>query len=121
MSPSLIIGIVDDDPDMRGSLDSLLRSVGMAARCFPCAEDLLTDDAHDQLACIVTDLHMPGMSGLELQTEMTRRGWRQPVIVMTAHPTDAARAQAIEAGAAAFVAKPVDPDRLIDALERFCS
>lgn len=112
-----IIGIVDDDPDVRGSLDSLMRSAGLTPRCFCCAEDLLADATRHELACIVTDLHMPGMTGLELQTEITRRGWCQPVILMTAYPTDAAREQAIRAGAAAFLTKPVDPDGLLDAIE----
>lgn len=113
----IIIGIVDDDPDVRGSLDSLTRSAGMTPRCFSGAGELLADAAHDTLTCIVTDLHMPGMNGLELQAEVSRRGWRQPVILMTAYPTDAARAQAMLAGAAAFLTKPIDPDALLEAIE----
>lgn len=111
-----IIGIVDDDPDVRGSLDSLLRSAGMIPRCFAGAEELLTSGAEGELACVVTDLHMPRLTGLQLQAEMARRGWRQPVIVMTAFPTDTARDQALEAGAAAFLVKPVDPDDLLAAV-----
>lgn len=75
------------------------------------------EGSRDDLACIVTD-HMPGIPGIELQAEMARRGWRQPVIVMTAFPTDAARDQAMSAGVVAFLAKPVNPDRLLDAVER---
>ncbi len=70
-----------------------------------------------ELACIVTDLHMPGMTGLELQAEIARRGWRHPVIVMTAYPTDVARDQAMSAGATAFLTKPIDPDSLLEAIE----
>ncbi len=117
MSKSLIIGIVDDDPDVRGSLDSLMRSVGFAARSFSSAEELLACHAHDALACIVTDLHMPGMTGLELQTEMQSRGWRTPVILMTAYPTPASRDLANERGAVAFLTKPLDPDILLAAIE----
>jgi FixJ family two-component response regulator len=117
VNTSPIIGIVDDDPDVRGSLDSLMRSAGMTPRCFSCAEELLAHAAQGEFACIVTDLHMPGMTGLELQAEVGRRGWRQPVILMTAYPTDAARAQAMSAGAVAFLTKPVDPDALLEAIE----
>jgi FixJ family two-component response regulator len=112
-----VIAIVDDDPGVRGSLDSLLRSVGMASLSFSSAEDLLASGAQAQLACIVTDLHMPGMTGLELQAEMLCRGWRHPIIVMTAYPTDASRDQALGAGAAAFLTKPIDPDGFLDAIE----
>lgn len=117
MSSSSVIAIVDDDAGVRGSLDSLMRSVGMTTRAFSSAEDLL--DCGDQagLACIVTDLHMPGMNGLELQAEMLRRGWANPLILMTAFPTDAARDQALAGGALAFLTKPIDPDRLLDAIE----
>lgn len=118
MSAPFVIAIVDDDPDVRGSLDSLMRSAGFMARCFASAEALLGDAAHDELGCIVTDLHMPGMTGLELQAEIARRGWTQPIIVMTAFPTEAARERALDAGALAFLTKPVDPDVLIEAIEK---
>jgi FixJ family two-component response regulator len=115
--PASIVAIVDDDPGVRGSLDSLIRSAGMGTLVFGNAEELLASNAQDRFGCIVTDLHMPGMSGLDLQAEIGRRGWRQPLIVMTAFPTDAARTHALDAGAAAFLAKPIDPDSLLDAIE----
>ena len=117
MPLSPLIAIVDDDPDVRASLDSLMRSAGLDARCFDGARELL--DARDAatVTCVVTDLHMPDMTGLELQNELTRRGWIQPVIFMTAFPTDATRKQAFAAGAAAFLTKPIDPDALLDAIE----
>lgn len=118
MSAALLIAIVDDDPGVRGSVDSLLRSAGMNGLAFASAEDLLAADALDRLACIVTDLHMPGMTGVQLQQELARRGWRRPVIVVTAYPTDAARDQALAAGAVAFLTKPVDPDALLEAIAR---
>ncbi|AQR72648.1 response regulator transcription factor [Sphingomonas sp. LM7] len=116
MRSASIIGIVDDDPDVRRSLDSLMRSAGLTPRCFAGAEALLASDVQGELACVVTDLHMPGMTGLALQAEIGRRGWPQPVILMTAYPTDAARDQAMAAGAAAFLTKPVDPDALLEAI-----
>lgn len=113
-----LIAIVDDDPGVRGSVDSLLRSAGLAGRCFSCGEALLCCGEEERIACIITDLHMPGMSGIDLQAELARRGWRQPVIVMTAFPTEAARAQALGGGAQAFLTKPIDPDALLAAVER---
>lgn len=118
MTASPLIAIVDDDPGVRGSLNSLMRSAGLTPRCFSGGEALLGCGLEGQIACIVTDLHMPGMTGLELQAEIVRRGWRHPVIVMTAYPTDAARDQALAAGAVAFLSKPIDPDALIEAIER---
>jgi len=117
VSPPTLIGIVDDDPDVRGSLNSLLRSAGLVPRCYDSAEALFAGAETEALACIVTDLHMPGMTGLDLQVEAHRRGWSQPVILMTAFPTDATRAQALAAGAVAFLTKPIDPDALLDAVE----
>jgi len=118
LTTSPLIAIVDDDPGVRGSLNSLMRSAGLTPHCFSGGEALLGSGLEDRVACIVTDLHMPGMTGLELQAEIIRRGWRSPVIVMTAYPTDAARAQALGAGAAAFLTKPIDPDALVEAIER---
>ncbi|MET0745639.1 MAG: response regulator [Microvirga sp.] len=111
-----MIAIVDDDPGIRGSLDSLLRSANMTGIAFPRAEALLAFGDPESLACVVTDLHMPGMTGLELQAEMILRGWRLPVIVMTAFPTDASRTRVLEGGARAFLTKPIDPDALLDAI-----
>ncbi len=112
-----LIAIVDDDPDVRASLDALMRSAGHGARCFARARDLLGDLTADALSCIVTDVHMPEMSGLELQREMARRHWLQPLIMMTAYPTDEARDEALGHGARAFLSKPIDPDALLAAIE----
>ena len=117
MQTGPIIGVVDDDPGVRGSIDSLIRSSGMRTLAFDSAEALLASGAEDRLACIVTDLHMPGLSGLELQQEVTRRGWPQPLILMTGFPSPETRDQAIRGGAIAFLTKPIDPDGLLDAIE----
>ncbi|QOL81915.1 response regulator transcription factor [Pseudooceanicola spongiae] len=117
MSHPLMVAIVDDDPGVRASVDNLLRSAGMEGTEFATAEELLACDNPGVFDCIVTDLHMPGMSGIELQEEMARRSWLKPVIVMTAYPTTASRQQALEHGARAFLTKPVDPDALLDAIE----
>lgn len=111
-----LVAIVDDDPGVRGSVDSLLRSAGFAGCPFAGGEALLSSGEEARIACIITDLHMPGMTGIELQGELARRGWGQPVIVMTAFPTAAARTQALTCGAHAFLTKPIDPDALLDAV-----
>lgn len=112
-----IIAIVDDDPCVRGSLDNLMRSAGMEAVVFSSAKDFLASELRDEIACLLTDLHMPEMTGLELLAELKRLGSRTPIIVMTAYPTDAACDQAFKLGALDFIAKPVDADDLIDAVE----
>jgi FixJ family two-component response regulator len=113
-----LIAIVDDDPDVRGSLDNLMRSAGLLPQAFASAAALLECGLEAQIACIVTDLHMPGMTGIELQAEIVRRGWRKPVIVMTGYPSNSARNQALGAGAVAFLSKSIDPDALLEAIER---
>lgn len=112
-----IIAIVDDDAAVRSGVHSLLRSAGLQGLTFAAAEDLLQSERLAEFDCIVTDLHMPGMSGIDLQMELLRRGCRHPLIVMTAFPTEAAGARAIAAGARAFLGKPIDPDALLDAIE----
>ncbi len=106
---------MDDDAGMRGSLCSLLRSAGFEARAFPDAAAFLAEGPRD--GALLTDLNMPGMSGLELQAQLRREGAGLPVILMTAFPTDQARQQAMDDGAAAFLVKPLDPDQLLDRLK----
>jgi len=114
--PSPLVAVVDDDPGIRGSLNSLLRSAGLASVSFESAEALLADDPA-RFAWVITDLHMPGMTGLELQAEIGRRGCDCEMIVMTAFPTPASQSQALGAGARAFLTKPIDPDLLLEAIE----
>jgi FixJ family two-component response regulator len=113
---STIIAIVDDDPGVRGSIVSLLRSADFESCAFATAEELLDSDDQDALACIVTDLHIPGMTGIALQQALIAAGWPQPLIAMTAFPTPAAREHMIAHGACAFLTKPIDPDALLDAI-----
>lgn len=115
---SRYVAIVDDDPGVRGSLDSLLRSAGLNGLSFSGGQALLACPYIERIACIITDLHMPDMSGTDLQSELARQGWHQPVIVMTAFPTDAVRTQALAAGARVFLTKPIDPDQLLEAVEQ---
>jgi len=116
LSPAPLVAVVDDDPGIRGSLNSLLRSAGLASVSFESAEALLADDPA-RFGWIITDLHMPGMTGLELQAEIGRRGCACEMIVMTAFPTPASQSQALGAGARAFLTKPIDADLLLEAIE----
>ncbi len=118
MSASPIVAVVDDDPGVRGSIDSLLRSAGLNCLTFASAEHLLVSGSERLVACIVTDIHLPGMSGLELQLEMGVLGWRQPLVMMTAFPSHSARLAATRGGAVAFLTKPIDPEALLAVLNR---
>jgi len=113
-----LVAIVDDDPGVRGSIASLVRSAGLVGEQFCDGLELLASSDLAEIACIVTDLHMPGMDGRALQLELARRGCRLPVIVLTAFPTPAACAQMLASGARAFLTKPVDPDALLAAIEQ---
>ncbi len=117
MKARAIISVVDDDEGVRGSLASLLRSAGFDVRAFPGAQAFLSTGLRDGAACLLTDLNMPGMSGLELLAELRRRKAAIPVIMMTAFPTDQAKEQAMGNGAVAFLTKPLDPDLLLDRLK----
>lgn len=112
-SPPLV-GIVEDNGDVRGSLDSLLRSAGLRTMSFANAEELLAKAPMNAIDTIVSDLRMPGMSGLDLQEELLRRTWRGKFVIITGYPSGADHAKAISRGARAFFAKPVDPDQLLD-------
>ena len=112
-----LVAIVDDDPGVRGSIASLLRSAGLNGTQFGDGGELLASPELDHFACVVTDLHMPGVDGRELQLELARRGCRHPLIVMTAFPTLIVREQMLASGAHAFLTKPVDPDELLAAIE----
>ena len=112
-----LIVIVDDDAEVRGSLLSLMRSAGFDARGYDRAEGFLISDVLDQADCLVTDLHMPGMSGLDLQVALRGQGHALPVILMTAYPDDAVHGRALDGGALAFLSKPVDPEDLLARVE----
>jgi FixJ family two-component response regulator len=91
--PSIpLIAIVDDDDALRNSLDNLLRSVGFRAHGFPSAEAFLRSNQAHETACLILDVRMPGMNGLELQRQMAAVNWQIPIIFITSHADDEARA-----------------------------
>ena len=118
MSGEKLISVIDDDVSVRLSLEGLLRSLGYAVRVFAAAEEFLGSDALGSSDCIISDIKMPGMSGLDLKHRLDAARNATPVILMTAFADDAARARAMKAGAACFLSKPFDAQALIDCLAR---
>jgi FixJ family two-component response regulator len=102
------VAIIDDDEAMQDSLRDLLEAAGVAARCFGSAEEFLNSDLHGKAACLIVDIRMPKMSGLELQTRLKEEGSNVPIIFITAHGDARMRIQAMRRGAVEFLAKPFD-------------
>ena len=113
-----IIAIVDDDEAVREATNMLVRSLGYNASTFGSADEFLKSEQVHDTSCLITDLHMPGLSGLDLQDRLIARGHRIPIIFITGFPDDTARARAMKAGALAFLTKPINQHHLIDHLEK---
>ncbi len=111
-----LVSVVDDDESIRESLPDLLREFGFVARAFSSAEAFLSSDCIGKTRCLILDIVMPGMTGLDLQQELTRRGQEIPVIIITARKDEALRARAFEQGAVRFLNKPFSDTALLDAL-----
>jgi FixJ family two-component response regulator len=109
-----LIAIVDDDDLMRNALQGLLKSVGLPAKAFSSAEEFLQSGQQRQTACLIADIRMPGMSGLELQATLNAEHCRIPTIFITAHGDSKMRMQALRAGAVEFLAKPFDDEVLLE-------
>lgn len=114
--PSPLVAIIDDDTSVRGALLGLMKAEGIPAQAFASAEEFLGSDAAATAGCLVTDLRMPGMSGLELQARLTARAAGIPVIFITAHGDAETRARALRAGAIRFFQKPFDDQELLDGI-----
>ncbi|HEV2826344.1 MAG TPA: response regulator [Pyrinomonadaceae bacterium] len=109
-----LVSIVDDDDSVREAINSLLRSVGLRADVFGSAEEFLTSDAVKDTACLILDVRMPGMSGLELQARLAGTDYKIPIIFITAHASDReARVRALRAGALDFLYKPFTEEVLL--------
>src|SRR3977135_608157 len=108
-----LVAIVDDDELMRSALQGLLKSAGLPARVFASAEEFLNSGLHQQAACLIADIRMPGMSGLELQSKLNAEHCCIPTIFITAHGDTKMRMQALRAGAVEFMAKPFDDEVLV--------
>jgi FixJ family two-component response regulator len=117
VSGAPVIAIVDDDHALRNSLDDLIRSIGFRTLVFPSAEVFLSSNQAREAACLILDVRMPGMSGLDLQRQIVAVNWQIPIIFVTSHADDDARAQAIQAGAVAFLYKPFHEEELLNAID----
>ncbi|MET3988431.1 FixJ family two-component response regulator [Bradyrhizobium sp. JR7.2] len=115
-SSSAVVIIVDDDASIRASLDSLFRSVGLETRLFGSPAELLGGVMPDKPACIVLDVRLPGVSGLDLQGQLTRQGIRYPIIFMTGHGDIPMSVRAMKAGAVDFLSKPFRDQDMLDAV-----
>jgi FixJ family two-component response regulator len=108
--------VVDDDESVRESLPDLLREFGFAARSFSSGQGFLSSDSVDDTRCLILDIAMPGMSGLDLQQELKRRGQAIPIIFITGQKDEDIRRQAFQQGAVKFLHKPFSDTALLDAV-----
>lgn len=111
-----VISIVDDDQSVREAIESLIKSVGYIAKVFPSAGEFLSSGHLDDTGCLILDVQMPGMSGLELQSRLMASKSRVPIIFISAHSDAEARARALKAGAIGFLQKPFSEDALLNAI-----
>jgi FixJ family two-component response regulator len=112
-----LLSVVDDDESLRESLPDLLREFGFAARAFSSGQEFLSSDSVDETRCLILDVAMPGMSGLDLQEELTRRGQLIPIIFITGQKDEEIRKKAISQGAVKFLYKPFSDSALLDAVK----
>ena len=111
-----LIAIVDDDESARSAIYGVLRSVGMNPQSFSSAEEFLASGRQNEAACLIADVRMPGMSGLELQGRLAEEGCRIPIIFVTAYGDARTRAQAMKGGAIGFLGKPFDDKVLLESV-----
>jgi FixJ family two-component response regulator len=111
-----LVAIVDDDDSMRSALQGLLQSAEFPSQSFASAEEFLQSGQQHQIACLIADIRMPGMSGLELQAQLNAERCRIPIIFITAHGDEKMRMQALRAGAVEFMAKPFDDGALLESV-----
>lgn len=112
-----LVVIVDDEEPVREAVSRLLRAAGLRVRAFASGEDLLISGLLNATGCVIADIRMPGMSGLELLTELNARQCPIPTILITAHGDETLRMQAMRAGAVKFLAKPVDGETLLASVQ----
>ena len=116
MSKDALISIVDDDRLAREGIRELVESLGYNAVTFGSAEDFLGSNVITETACLITDLQMPGLNGLELQEALRSQGHRTPIILVTTYPSENHRNRALDGGAIGFLRKPFDEASLIKCL-----
>jgi FixJ family two-component response regulator len=113
----VVISIVDDDESVREATKGLVRSLGYTAATFESAEEFLNSERRYDTSCVIADVQMPGLSGVEMQRRLIEEGHDLPMIFVTAFPEDRVRATALEAGAVGFLSKPFNEEHLIGCLD----
>ena len=117
MSAPAVISVIDDDASVRVATNNLLMSRGYVVHTFASAEEFLGSSHIDETSCVIADVQMPAMSGLDLLASLRARGYQAPFIFITAFPDDSVRARAMKAGAVCFLAKPFAAPSLIKCLD----
>ena len=110
--------VIDDDPSVRNSLKRLIQSIGFQVKTFDSAQAFLEQGSGDKAGCLILDVRMPGMSGIELQKQLTNAGWRIPIIFITGHGNISMSVRAMKSGAIDFIEKPFEDQTLLDAVNR---
>ena len=116
MNAEATVFVIDDDPSVRKALSRLVRLVGLDVEAYPSAQDFLACDPPDSPCCLVLDVRMPGLSGLDLQEELARRGWEVAIVFITGHGDVPMSVRAMKAGAVDFLEKPFHDQDLLDAI-----
>jgi len=116
MGTEKMVAVIDDDESYRDAVQRLLKSAGLSVRTFGSAELFLNSGQQHKAGCLIADIRMPGMSGLELQTKLNADHCRIPTIFITAHGDEKMRLQAMRAGAVKFLMKPFDGETLLEAV-----
>jgi FixJ family two-component response regulator len=112
-----VISVVDDDESIRVATKNLVRSLGFNVRTFASAEDFLLSDCLRGTSCVIADVHMPGLNGVELQSLLKARGHHIPIIFITAFPEERIRSRALRSGAVGFISKPFHAQALIECID----
>jgi FixJ family two-component response regulator len=116
MPKAFLVSVVEDDRFFRESMSRLMRSLGYSVAAFPSAADFLASACLVETACLVADVHMPAMTGLELYKHLTGAGYAIPTIIVTAYPDEDVRARALREGVVCYLGKPVDEKHLMRCL-----
>jgi FixJ family two-component response regulator len=117
MTASTTVHVIDDDPDIRETIENLARSVGLSARSYASAQDFLGNYAGDRPGCIVLDLRMPGMSGIEAQARFAEQGINLPVIILTGYGDVPTAVRGLKGGAVDFIEKPFNNQLLLERIQ----
>jgi FixJ family two-component response regulator len=116
LTESSLISIVDDYETARAATESFVRSLGFETRAFPSAESFLQSSSLSETRCLILDVQMPNMTGIELQDDLSRRGFDIPIVFLTAYPDETVRQRALQAGAVGFLHKPFEVRGFVDCI-----